>query len=189
MVDLQIDANRPRRVTRSWVTWVGAIYQYVTTITGREPEHIWVCYVLFTVNLTWIALSHFFRDIGGTTEQFYLQLSATSSEAIISAHAGLHGQARICVSRRYRVRRLEYWANFKKVHQTIVEMHKYSIWRCLNATVFDSASTNVSKYNRTSSKQYFHQVYPSLCFAPSNWHGQSGVVQTGMPVEDQIGDY
>ena len=40
-------------------------------------------------------------------EQFYDHLPEMSSEAIKPAHAGLHGQASTCISRRDRARRLD----------------------------------------------------------------------------------
>ena len=48
-------------------------------------------------------------------EQFYDHLSEMSSEAIKPAHAGLHGQARTCISRRDLARRLESSRNLNKV--------------------------------------------------------------------------
>ena len=50
-------------------------------------------------------------------EQFYKQLSTTSSGAIKPAHAGLQGQARTCVSRRDRARRLEISRNLRNLNK------------------------------------------------------------------------
>ena len=85
-------------------------------------------------------------------EQFYDHLSEMSSEAIKPAHAGLHGQARTCVSQRDRARRLESSRNLSKVAR------KFASSQTFHGVSFKSLQFEWTDYLRFSQNKSLDQV-------------------------------